>query len=90
MTSTEKVVEELHKGTKKAEDLKSCDHSSADCPHGAPEQGGNIPWASSESKLHQSEARNTNSGDKKESNESSGNDKDGNIPYATGGNSHKK
>lgn len=88
MKSADKVVEELHKGTKGAEDLKSCDHSSPDCPHGAPEEGGNIPWASSESKLHQSEARNTNAADKK-AKETGGNDKDGNIPYATGGNSHK-
>lgn len=89
MPDAKEVIEELHKGTKHAEDLKSCDHSSPDCPHGAPEEGGNIPWASGESKVHQSAARNTNAADKKKANETGGNDKDGNIPYATGGNAHK-
>ena len=89
MPTPKTVVEELHKDTDYAKELKSCDHSSPDCPHGAPEEGGNIPWASNESKVPQSDARNTGNADKTDKKDNNGGRKDGNIPYATGGNSHK-
>lgn len=54
----EQVISKLHSSSEDAQDLKSCDHSGPDCPHGDNVNQSNIPWASGTEKLTRTEGSN--------------------------------
>lgn len=96
MSEVEQVVDKLQSGSESATDLKSCDHSSADCPHGDNVNQSNIPWASDTPKLKRTDNtyENNTTHPPQRSNKKQGPGeaevKDATVPYATESNTDVK
>lgn len=96
MPNVPEVVSKIRSGSNEGQALKSCDHSSPDCPHGDNVNQNNIPWASGTQKHKPTDGSANNAADQLPRESSSKGQptddevKDAEIPHAAESNTGKE